>query len=139
MRAPLRLGSLVVGLVGVLGGLGCTTLPSIHHKDYSFPHDKAFVGDTKRPYTALGLVRTKVNYQSLDPGREEEDLCRNYYYKAVSDLISLAQEKGGDAVINIKSVVFMEDGHSELYNTPECADDGIEGQILAQGIVVKWK
>ena len=118
---------------------GCSTLPSVSHKDYSFPKEKAFFGDVKRGYTTFGLVRTKVNYQSLDPQREEDDLCRNYFNKAVIDLTKMAEEKGADGVIDVKSVIFLEDGRTESYPTPECADDGIEGQVLAQGIAVKWK
>ena len=117
----------------------CTTLPEVKHKSYSFPHEKAYIGDVKKPYSAMGLVRTRVNYQTLDPSREEEDLCKNYYNKAVEDLVHLAKDKGADAVIDVKSVVFLGDGRAELYKTPECADDGMEGQVLAQGIAVKWK
>ncbi len=109
------------------------------HKSYSFPLETAYVGDVKKPYSAMGLVRTKVNYQTLDPSREEEDLCKNYYNKAVEDLVRLAKDKGADAVIDVKTVVFLADGRAELYKTPECADDGIEGQVLAQGIAIKWK
>ena len=116
----------------------CTSLPTVHHKDYEFPKDRAFLGNVKQKYKTLGMVRSKVNYQSLDPNREEADLCRNYYNKAVKDLVQMAEDRGADAVIDVKSVVFMEDGRSELYPTPECADDGLEGQILTQGIAVKW-
>jgi hypothetical protein len=117
----------------------CASLPAVKHKEYSFPKERAFLGDVKRPYEALGLVRSKVNFQSLDPNREEAELCRNYYNKAVTDLFKFAKDKGGDAVIDVKSVVFLEDGRHELYPTPECSDDGMEGQILTQGIAVKWK
>lgn len=126
-----------LGMV-MVGCVGCSTLPDPHHKEYSFP-SQAFVGDVKRPYKALGLVRSRVNFQSLDPSREESDLCKNYYGKAVRQLLEIAKGKGADAVIDVKSVVFLEDGHHELYSTPECSDDGMEGQILTQGIAVKWK
>jgi hypothetical protein len=33
----------------------------------------------------------------------------------------------------------VDDGKSETYKTPECSDDGGEGQILTQGVAVKWK
>jgi hypothetical protein len=131
-----RVFGLAVVLVTVAG---CATLPTPKHKDYSFPEEKAFFGNVKRPYETLGLVRSKVNFQTLDPNREETELCRNYFNKAVRDLVEFSKKKGGDAVIDVKSVVFLEDGRHELYSTPECSDDGMEGQILAQGIAVKWK
>jgi hypothetical protein len=42
-------------------------------------------------------------------------------------------------VIDVKSVVFLENGKSELYPSAECADDGMEGQVLSQGIAIRWK
>jgi hypothetical protein len=105
---------------------------------HRFPKD-AYVGDVKRPYKPLGLVKSRVDFSSLDERREEDALCKNYYNKAVEDLLKRAREKGADAVIDVKSVVFLEDGRMETYATPECADDGHEGQILAQGIAVQWK
>lgn len=130
-----------VFLVGalVLGTAACTTLPTPKFTSYPYPKDRAFVGDVSREYQTLGMVRTKVNFPSLDPNREEAELCRNYYNKAVLDLVRRARDQGADAVIDVKSVVFLEDGRQEFYPTPECADDGQEGQILAQGIAVKWK
>jgi len=122
----------------MVGCFACTTLPTIHHKEYSYPGEKAFVGKVDRPYKAMGKVRAKVNFQSLDPNREETDLCINYYNKAVIDLLEMAKDRGADAVVDVKSVVFFEDGRFELFSTPECADDGIEGQVLTQGIAVKW-
>lgn len=116
----------------------CSSLPKVEHKVYRFPPD-AYVGDVKRPYNVLGLVKSKIDYQTLDPNYEEKDLCKNYYNKAVTDLVARARKKGADAVIDVKSVVFLEDGKQEFYKTPECADDGQEGQILAQGIAVHWK
>lgn len=127
-----------LGIILVVGS-ACTTLPAVKHENYTFPDKKAFIGDVKRPYEALGLVRSKVNFQTLDPAREENELCVNYYRKAVRDLVEIAKERGADAVIDVKSVVFFEDGKHELFSTPECSDDGMEGQVLTQGIAVKWK
>jgi hypothetical protein len=124
--------------VNILFLLSCNSLPTVKHDKFRFPKGLAFVGDVKRPYQVLGLVRSKTEYQTLDPIHEESDLCRNYYNKTVQELVELAKEKGGDAVIDLKSVVFLEDGRREEYSTPECADDGIEGQILTQGIAIKW-
>ncbi len=132
------LGWGVVAGIGILVGSGCSSFPKSTFKPHSFPTETAFMGDVKRPYQKLGLVRSKVNYQSLDVSHEEGELCRNYFNKAVSDLVQMCKDKGGDAVIDVKSVVFLEDGRQELYPTSECADDGMEGQALAQGVAVKW-
>ncbi len=122
-----------------LGSLvGCSTLPPTTFKHHTFPKGEAFIGDSKRPYLTLGTVRSKVDFNSLDESHEERDLCINYFNKAVRDLVSTAKLKGGDAVIDVKSVVYLEDGRQETYPRPECSDDGMEGQILTQGIVVKW-
>lgn len=114
-------------------------MPTPEHRSYRFPTGKAFVESVKRPYHVVGMVRAKVNFPSLDPMHEESDLCKNYYYKAVKDLVSSAAEKDADAVIEIRSVVFLADGRKEAYSTPECSDDGMEGQILVQGLAVKWE
>jgi uncharacterized protein YbjQ (UPF0145 family) len=87
----------------------------------------------------MGGVRGKVNYTSLDGNHEEAELCVNYFNKAVLDMVRMAKEKGADAVIGIKSVVFYEGGQHEEFTKPECSDDGIEGQILTFGRAVKWK
>jgi hypothetical protein len=116
----------------------CSSLPTVKHDAFQFPKESAFIGDVKRPYKVLGLVRAKAEYQTLDENHEETQLCKNYYNKAVGALVKTAKEKGGDAVIDVKSVVFLEDGRREEYTTPECSDDGLEGQALTQGIAVKW-
>jgi len=136
-KAP-RLISL--GVLLALSASACSTLPEADHKKFTFPAKSAFVGDVKnRPYKAIGQVRTEVNYTTLDQDTEEEVQCRNYYNKAVIDLVKRAKKVGADAVIDIKSVVFLEDGRREEYKTAECSDDGQEGQILLIGIAVKWK
>jgi hypothetical protein len=118
---------------------GCaTTLPDPKITHYEFPKGKAFVGDVKRPYHKLGQVRTRVDFNTLDWIHEEDQLCRNYYNKGVRDLVKRAKDVGADAVIDIRSVVFSELGGSETFQTPECSDDGQDGQILLEGIAVKW-
>ncbi len=118
--------------------VSCSTLPERKVEKFKFPKN-AYLNDTRRPYTVLGPVRSKVDYTSLDDAHEENQLCNNYFNKAVRDLIKYAKIQGGDAVIDVSSVVFLEDGRRETYKTPECSDDGGEGQILTQGIAVKWK
>ena len=125
-------------VIGIFLGLaGCATVPEPKFQRYAFPKG-AFVGVPTRAYTALGPVRSKVDFPSLDPNHEEKKLCDNYYRKSVRELITFAKKQGADAVINVSSVVFLEDGRRETYKTPECSDEGGEGQILTQGIAVKW-
>jgi hypothetical protein len=119
--------------------IACSSLPSDNFKEYSFPTEHAFIGDVKRPYAAMGTVRAKVNYTSLDPSHEDSELCANYFNKAVRDMVHMAEEKGAQAVIDVKSVVFYEGGQREYYSKPECSDDGIEGQVLTEAIAIKWK
>lgn len=122
-----------------LAGFGaCTTMHAPQMKHFEFPKGLTFVGDVKRPYTKLGQVRTKVNFTSLDWVHEEAQLCRNYYNKAAYDLYKRSKEQGGDAVIDLRSVVMLENGEVETHTTPECSDDGQEGQILLEGIAIKW-
>lgn len=117
----------------------CTTLPTPKVKPYEFP-ENVFIGKSlpTTPFERVGLVRTKVNFNSLDPNHEEGFLCRNYYNKAARDLLKRARNAGADAVIELKSVVFLVSGEVETHDSPECADDGQEGQVLTQGIAVRW-
>jgi hypothetical protein len=105
---------------------------------FAFPKGRAFVGDVKRPYKKLGQVRAKVNFNTLDWVHEEDQLCRNFYNKGVKDLVDRARKQGADAVIDVQSVVFSDITGGQAFSTPECSDDGQEGQILLQGIAVKW-
>ncbi len=124
----------------LLGGGACATLPTPSHKSFEFPAGEAFIGHSvSRPYQILGWVKSKVNFLSLDPDREESDLCKNYYSKSVQGLVQMAKDKGGNAVMDVQSVVFLENGRQETYSTAECSDDGMEGQALTQGIAIQWK
>ena len=105
---------------------------------YTWP-TTAYIGEPDRPYEKLGLVRTKVEYPSLDPTREESALCKNYFNKGAIDLVKRARKVGADAVIDVRSAVFLFDGRAETYPSAQCSDDGQEGQVLMQGIAVKWK
>ncbi len=117
----------------------CGSIPQAKYESFEFPSNLAFVNKINRPFQSLGWVRAKVNFQSLDPNHEELALCRNYYHKAIRQLVDMAKKKGADAVVEVKSIVFLEDGRREAYPTPECSDDGFEGQILVQGIAVQWQ
>lgn len=93
----------------------------------------------ERPYEVLGWVRSKANWPTLDQDQYNEGLCRNYFNKAVRGLLQEAKKVGADAVIQVRSVVFMLDGKVGEYPTPECSDDGAEGEVLVRGIAVKFK
>lgn len=117
----------------------CSSLPKVQHTVHEFPKESAFYGAPARKYETLGVVRSEVNFPTLDPDLDNENLlCRNYFNQAVKKLVTYAKKAGGDAVIDVKSVVFLMDGKSETHPTPECSDDGGEGQVLARGIAVKW-
>ncbi len=120
---------------------GCATLPTPKHEKAEFPKEKAFIETVPtREFERMGEVKSKVNYDTL--GIESEDdktLCQNYFNKAVNKLVDYAKKKGGDAVIEVRSVVFMVDGKVELHSKAECYDDGAEGQVLARGTVIKYK
>lgn len=122
----------------------CSTgVPSVRHQKFKFPADRAFVGlPSDREVERIGFVRARSDFNSFDPERPENDVqtvCRNYYNRAVQDLVKFSREKGGDGVVEIKSVVFTMSGKSELHDSPECSEEGTEGQILVQGVAVKWK
>ncbi len=125
---------LVLSLSSVVS---CSTLPKKKFKRYSFPKN-AFIGEPPRPYEVLGQVRTKIDFSSMDDKRDEATLCRNYFNQAVNDLVKRAKDQGGDAVMDVKSVVFLLDGKTELHPQAECSDDGEEGQVLTQGTAIKW-
>lgn len=125
-------------LLGLGTGLGCTSLPTPKVKRYEFPKE-AYLEDPERPFETLGLVRTKVTYGSFHPEFEEEDLCKNAFNKAARDLVRRAKKQGADAVVRVRSVVFLMDGKIETHPQPECVDEGEEGQLLAQAVAIRWK
>jgi hypothetical protein len=138
----LRVQTRVVVQLGVLAMIvfACATIPEQKMDKVSFPKETAYMGDVKgRPYEKLGLVRARKDFLTLDVDHDEKELCQNYFNKAVRDLVKEAKKQGGDAVIDVKSIVFYEDGSSKLYKTPECSDEGQDGQILTQGIAIKWR
>lgn len=105
---------------------------------YRFPRN-AYFGNVQFPYEVLGEVKSKVDYVTLDPDHEERDLCKNYFNQAVQKLTEYAKSQGGDAVIDVKSIVFYFDGKSGAFSRAECTDSGAEGQVLVRGIAIKWK
>lgn len=129
------------GAVAALFNLfSCATLPESKFNAYAFPEQDVFI-ETKpvRRYKVVGPVRVRVNYSSLNPEREEQELCRNYYNKGVSNLLKRARrDLKADAIIEVQSVVYYMDGKSKAFPTPECSDDGGEGQILLQAKAIRY-
>lgn len=118
----------------------CATLPTVKHDWHSFPEKDAFFDPPEgREYETLGWVRAKIEFPTLDAEQEEQRLCENYFNKAVKQLVKYAREKGGHAVLDVKSVVFYVDGRTDAFPRAECSDDGAEGQVLVRGIAVRWK
>ncbi len=130
----------IVWVAILLGSAGCASLPDPEMKVHQFPKEAVFFDSPQhRPYEVLGRARTKVNFPSLDGKHDEGQLCKNYFNKAANDLLTRAKKSGGDAVMEFRSVVFLLDGKVEQHRTAECSDDGEEGQILAEGWVIRWK
>ena len=124
-----------------------TELPEQKIKKYSFPKGEAYLkGDTPKKNSdsitlvRLGLLKVKVNFSSLNERYSFDELCRNYFNKALQQLVQRAKkEKNAFGVMDIESVVYLMNGQVEYYTTAECADDGSEGQILVQGQAFRWQ
>ncbi len=125
-------------LYGAMLGGCSSTVPTPKMHQYSFPSGEAFVDAPKRPFKVLGEVKSKATYSSIDFEHGDDVLCRNYYNKAVKDLVKRAKDVGADAIANIRSVVFYEDGTHQIFKTPECTDDGEEGEVLVAATAIKW-
>ncbi len=126
--------------LGVLLLQGCASLPTPKVSRHVFPKEGVYLGEPDRPYEVLGLVRAQATWPTLLlPDSNEDALCRNHYNKAVGDLLKRARAAGGDAVAQVRSVVFLATGKRETYTTPECSDDGESGEILMEGVAVRFK
>lgn len=130
--------------ISLIFWLGCATLPETQHQTYKFPEQKVFVekpsGENEaRKFKTLGWVRSKAVFSTLNSSRDHApDLCKNYYNKAAQDLWREAKKVKADAVIQVRSVVLLMDGKVEEHKTPECSDDGAEGEVLLKGIAVQF-
>ena len=122
-----------------------SSLPKERHDTYRFPESSVYVeepiGENQgRPFEVLGWVRSKAYYPTMEQDNDNPVLCRNYYNKAARDLLAVAKKDAkADAVIKVRSVIFMLDGKFEEHPTPECTDDGAEGEVLLKGIAIRWK
>jgi hypothetical protein len=116
-------------LLGV-GLFSCATLPEAN----------VFVDEKPtKPFKVLGPVRVRVNFDSMNPDRDEQELCRNAFNKGSADLLKRAKrELKAHAVMEVRSVVYYIDGKTNTFSSPECADDGGEGQILMQGKAIRY-
>ena len=126
--------------------VSCASVPEerVHHDHSTFPESGVFPelpsGKFKnREYQILGWVRSKAHWPTLHEEGYNEGLCRNYFNKTSRSLLKEAKKVGADAVIQVRSVVFMLDGRVQEFPTPECSDDGAEGEILLRGIAIKFK
>ncbi len=117
----------------------CSSLPTVTHKKYPFP-EKAHIGVPKNlpPYEKLGLVKARATFETMELDSDPDARCRNYFNKAVKDLVRIAAENKGDAVIDVRSVTFLMDGKTETYPRPECVDEGDVGEVYVQGISIRF-
>jgi hypothetical protein len=125
--------------------VGCVTgsgIPNQEIRHYRLPRSGVFEEHElkEKPYEALGLMKGKTNFNSLVESMTFEQLCSNYFNKAVTELLSRAKrDRGADALMNLQSVVYYANGAVEYHKKPECSDDGAEGQILIQAQAIRFK
>ena len=129
----------------VMQFLGCasTEPPKEHHSHFEFPESRVYVEEPTgkmegRPYKILGWVKAKSSFPTLEQTVQNQGLCKNYYNKSAGSLLKEAEKVKADAVIKVRSVVFLIDGKTEEHTTAECSDDGAEGEILLRGIAIKY-
>ncbi len=124
----------------LLSGLGCANLPEVRHERFAFPKENVFVEVPERPFEVLGRVKAEVTFPTLDEHSDEPGICKNYYNKAAQKLLAIAKKQAkADAVVELRSVTLLFDGRIERHKTPECVDEGGEGEVLVEGIAVRWK
>lgn len=120
----------------------CSSLPDPKHRFFEFPKQGVYLGrppESQGPYERLGVVKTKLEWPTLSPDYDETRLCQSYFNKAMADLLKRAREQvQADAVIEARSVVLLVNGQLETHPRAECSDDGQEGQVLAQGIAIRY-
>lgn len=101
-----------------------------------------FFSEPTRSYQVLGTARSWHEFKtSLDETFDDQEFSRRCYqafFKASEKVLAIARANGGEAVAQIRSVVFLADGRKEYYPRPECVDDGEEGEALVEGQVIRW-
>ena len=101
----------------------------------------AFFGKPPYKFQGLGVVRASKTYPTLNiemTDELEDAFCRKVFSEASRELLQIAKANGGDGVADIHSVIFLGDGRRETFDRPECTDDGEEGEVLVQGVAIKW-
>lgn len=124
--------------IGVFFMGSCASMPVPKHSRVEFPKN-AYLNEPKRPYEKIGVVRTRTEYPIVSADDDEATLCKNYFNASARKLVELAKDQGGDAVIQVRSVVYLLSGKSEAHPRAECAEENGEGQNLAMGFAIKWK
>lgn len=130
-------------ILGIFSGCA-SSLPEERHDSYLFPEHSVYLEepsgkDLGRPYRVLGWVRAKAEYPTMEQNANDLKLCKNYYNKAARDLLKEAKKVKADAVMKVRSVVILMDGKFEEYGSPECSDDGANGEVLLRGIAIQFK
>ncbi|MEN9722064.1 MAG: hypothetical protein RJB38_50 [Pseudomonadota bacterium] len=127
---------------GVLVAAACASAPKPKQSAEVLPLVPAgvYLQEPARAYRVVGTVRAWEEFTTaLDDSFDEREFqrrCRKAFHDASVKLLRTAQENGGNAVVKIRSVVFLADGRKELYAQPECADDGDSGEALVEGLAV---
>ena len=100
-----------------------------------------YFGKPPYKYKGLGVVRASKTFSTLNLEMTDEieaAYCKKVFVDAVNELLQLSKTNGGDGVADVHSVVFLADGRQESFDRPECTDDGEEGEVLVQGVAIKW-
>jgi len=141
----MRKSILAAVLVAAAVFSACSSTPPAKKKSEPMkplPAAVSFDDGGGRPYQRVGIVRAWQEFKTeLDESFDDQEFqrrCRIAFREAAAKLLRIAQENGGDAVIQARSVVFLADGRKEYVASPECADDGDEGEALVQGMAVRW-
>jgi hypothetical protein len=142
LSASRRYLTFFLGL-SLLSGCASGGLPEEHHEHFKFPEKRVYIDEPTGkagtfPYKVMGWVRSKAAYPTLQQSVNNQGLCKNYYNKAAQTLLKEAEKAGADAVIKVRSVIFNLDGTMEEHSTPECSDDGAEGEVLLRGIAIRF-
>ncbi len=135
---------LLIAFSALVTACATSQLPEERHSVHSFPESRVYVEEPtgraeKVPYKTLGWVKSRATFPTMEQEPNNPMLCRNYYNKAAALLLKEAQKAGADAVMKVRSIVILFDGRIEEHVTPECSDDGAEGEILLRGIAIKFK
>ncbi len=135
----------LLAIVWSLGGIACSSFSKPVPKNegpVSVLPPQVFFSQPSRAFEVLGTARSWHEFKtSLDESYDEKEFsrrCQQAFYQAAQKVLGIARSHGGDAVMQVKSVVFLADGRKEFYPRPECVDDGEEGEALVEGQVIRW-